>query len=47
MTDNKIENEGSKMMSEMLKVNTTLTKLGLRSEEEEIQKIKKRDKKEE
>ena len=34
MTDNKIGDEGAKAMSEMLKVNTTLTSLDLRGEEE-------------
>ena len=34
MTDNWIRAEGAKAMSEMLKVNTTLTTLNLWSEEE-------------
>ena len=34
MTDNKIGDEGAKSMSEMMKVNTTLTSLDLWSEEE-------------
>ena len=34
MTDNGIGNEGAKTMSEMLKVNSTLTSLDLRGEEE-------------
>ena len=34
MTDDKIGVEGAKVMSEMLKVNTTLTTLNLWSEEE-------------
>ena len=34
MTDNVIRDEGAKAMSEMIKVNTTLTSLNLRSEEE-------------
>ena len=34
MTDNKIGDEGAKAMSEMLKVNSTLTSLNLASEEE-------------
>ena len=33
-TGNKICNEGAKAMSEMMKVNTTLTSLNLRSEKE-------------
>ena len=36
MTENKIGDEEAKAMSEMLKKNTTLTKLNLESEEEEI-----------
>ena len=32
MTDNQIGDEGVKSLSEMLKVNTTLTTLGLQSE---------------
>ena len=35
MTENGIGEEGAKAMSELLKVNTTLTSLNLRSEEEE------------
>ncbi len=34
MTDNGIGDEGAKSMSEMLRVNTTLTSLNLRCEEE-------------
>ena len=34
MTDNEIGDEGAETMSEMLKVNTTLTSLNLRCEEE-------------
>ena len=34
MTENEIGVEGAKSMSEMLKVNTTLTTLNLQSEEE-------------
>ena len=34
MTDNQIRVEGAKAMSEMLKVNTTLTSLNLDGEEE-------------
>ena len=43
MTDNKIGVEGAKTMSEMLKVNTTLSSLNLGCEEEE--RNKKREKK--
>ena len=45
MTANKIGDEGAKSLSEMLKVNTTLTKLNLWGEEEgkgkEKQEMKK------
>ena len=34
MTGNEIRNDGLKVLSEMLKVNTTLTSLGLWGEEE-------------
>ena len=34
MTDNHMRDEGAKSMSEMLKVNSTLTSLDLRGEEE-------------
>ena len=34
MTGNRIEDEGATSMSEMLKVNSTLTTLNLRGEEE-------------
>ena len=34
MTDNKIGDEGAKSMSEMIRVNTTLTSLNLCGEEE-------------
>ena len=45
MTDNKIGVEGAKTMSEMLKVNTTLSSLNLGCEEEERkEKRKKREK---
>ena len=44
MTDNEIGAEGEKTMSEMLKVNTTLTTLNLRSDEE--RKDKEKEKKE-
>ena len=47
MTGNGIGAEGAKAMSEMLKVNTTLTSLNLASEEErKEEKRKKRKKKE-
>ena len=46
MTDNGIGDEGAKAMSEMMKVNTTLTSLNL-SGEEERKKRKKRMKKKE
>ena len=41
MTDNGIGDEGAKSMSSMLKVNSTLTSLNLRSEEERKEKRKK------
>ena len=44
MTGNRIEEEGAKAMSEMLKVNSTLTTLDLRCEEE--RKEKRRERKE-
>ena len=44
MTDNEIGVEGAKALSEMLKVNTTLTKLDLESEEKRKEKRKKREK---
>ena len=34
MTGNRIEDEGAKAMSEMLKMNTTLIKLNMESEDE-------------
>ena len=40
MTGNEIRDEGAKAMSEMLKVNTTLTELGLGGEEERKEKEK-------
>ena len=48
MTGNGIGDEGAKALSEMLKVNSTLTTLDLRGEEErkEKEKRKKRKKKE-
>ena len=45
MTDSEIGDEGAKAMSEMLKVNTTLTTLNLGGEEE--RKEKEKEKKEE
>ena len=47
MTDNEIGDEGAKAMSEMLKVNSTLTTLDLRCEEERKEKRRKKRKKEE
>ena len=45
MTDNMIGDEGAKALSEMLKVNTTLTSLNLGCEEERKKgKIKKEGK---
>ena len=41
MTVNRIGDEGAKAMSEMLKVNSTLTKLNLGSEEEREEKERK------
>ena len=46
MTENKIGVEGAKAVSEMLKVNTKLTTLGLGSEEERKEKLKKERKEE-
>ena len=46
MTDNEIGAEGAKAMSEMLKVNSTLTTLNLWSEEERNER-KETEKKEE
>lgn len=43
MTDNVIGDEGAKAMSEMLKVNTSLTTLDLGSVSEKKKKIKKRN----
>ena len=43
MTDNMIGAEGAKAMSEMVKVNKTLTSLTLNSEEEKTVKEKKED----
>ena len=42
MTGNDIGDEGAKAMSEMLKVNSTLTSLNLWSEEERKEKEKER-----
>ena len=42
MTDNEIGDEGAKALSEMLKVNTTLTSLQLLSEEERKEERKER-----
>ena len=44
MTGNEIGVEGAKAMSEMMKANTTLTSLDLRSEENKKKKVKKRKK---
>ena len=44
MTDNLIGVEGAKSMSEMLKVNTTLTSLNLFCAEEEKRKEKEKEK---
>ena len=44
MTGNEIGDEGAKALSEMLKVNTTLTELNLRCEEEKKMKEKKKEK---
>ena len=41
MTGNEIGDEGAKAMSEMLKVNTTLTSLNLSSEEERKERREK------
>ena len=45
MTDNEIGVEGAKALSEMMKVNTTLTSLDLGGEEEEKGKEKEQEKK--
>ena len=42
MTDNEIGDEGAKALSEMLKVNTTLTSLDLSGEEERKGKEKEK-----
>ena len=44
MTDNEIRDKGAKAISEMMKVNTTLTKLCLKSEEEKRRGIEKEKK---
>ena len=46
MTDNRIGDEGAKTMSEMLKVNTTLTELNLECEEERKERRERKRKKE-
>ena len=46
MTGNNIGEEGAKAMSEMMKVNSTLTTLNLGSEEERKEKEKKEKKEE-
>ena len=46
MTDNNIGKDGAKAMSEMLKVNTTLTSLNLEREEEGKRKRERRGKNE-
>ena len=45
MTDNGIRDEGTKAISEMLRVNTTLTSLNLRCEEERKRTGEKRKEK--
>ena len=47
MTVNKIGDEGAKALSEMLKVNTTVTSLDLGGEEEERSEKRKKKRKEE
>ena len=47
MTDNEIGDEGAKAMSEMMKVNTTLTTLDLSCEEERKKREKRKKKKKE
>ena len=47
MTDNGIEDEGVKALSEVLKVNSTLTALGLGSEEEREERERNQRKKNE
>ena len=44
MTGNRIEEEGAKAMSEMLKVNTTLTTLNLASEDERKERREEKEK---
>ena len=46
MTGNGIEDEGAKAMSEMLKVNSTLTTLNLECEEERKEREEKEKKEE-
>ena len=43
MTDNRIGDEGAKSMSEMLKVNTTLSSLDLRCEEERKERRERKE----
>ena len=47
MTEDGIGDEGAKSMSEMLKVNTTLTKLDLGCEEKKKRERREREEKEE
>ena len=47
MTGNEIGDEGAKALSEMMKVNTTLTSLNLRCEEERRKERERRKGKEE
>ena len=46
MTGNQIGDEGAKAMSEMMKVNSTLTKLNLEGEEERKEREEKEKKEE-
>ena len=46
MTDNEIGDEGAKAMSEMMKVNSTLTTLNLGGEEERKEREEKEKKEE-
>ena len=46
MTGNRIGNEGAKAMSEMMKVNSTLTELNLDGEEERKEREEKEKKEE-
>ena len=47
MTENRIGDEGAKAMSEMLKVNSTLTTPNLRGEEERKERRERKRKKKE